>query len=37
MWNKTNLDALLPIGGQELDYQCSIMWFCYPGDMPTSR
>jgi hypothetical protein len=37
MWNKGNLDALLPIGGQELDYQCSIMWFCYPGDMPTSR
>ena len=37
MWNKTNLDALLPIGGQELDYQCSIMWFCYPGDMPTER
>ena len=37
MWNKTNLDALLPIGGQELDYQCSIMWFCYPGDMPTTR
>ena len=36
MWNKTNLDALLPIGGQALDYQCSIMWFCYPGDMPTS-
>ena len=37
MWNKGNLDALLPIGGQELDYQCSIMWFCYPGDMPTTR
>ena len=37
MWNKTNLDALKPIGGQELDYQCSIMWFCYPGDMPTTR
>ena len=37
MWNKTNLDALKPIGGQELDYQCSIMWFCYPGDMPTER
>ena len=35
MWNKTNLDALKPIGGQALDYQCSIMWFCYPGDMPT--
>ena len=35
MWNKGNLDALKPIGGQELDYQCSIMWFCYPGDMPT--
>jgi len=35
MWNKGNLDALKPIGGQALDYQCSIMWFCYPGDMPT--
>ncbi len=34
MWNKNNLDALRPIGGQALDYQCSIMWFCYPGDMP---
>ena len=36
VWNQNNLDALLPIGGQALDYQCSIMWFCYPGDMPTS-
>ena len=34
MWNKGNLDALLPISGLALDYQCSIMWFCYPGDMP---
>jgi len=36
MWNKNNLDALKPIPGTAVDYQCSIMWFCYPGDMPTS-
>ena len=34
MWNKNNLDALKPISGLANDYQCSIMWFCYPGDMP---
>ena len=34
MWNKNNLDALKPISGLAPDYQCSIMWFCYPGDMP---
>ena len=34
MWNKPALDALKPIGGQEENYQCSIPWFAYPGDMP---
>lgn len=34
MWNKPNLEALKPISGTALDYQCSIPWFAYPGDMP---
>lgn len=34
MWNKPALDALKPIGGRELNYQCSIPWFAYPGEMP---
>lgn len=34
MWNKPNLDALKPISGLADDYQCSIPWFAYPGDMP---
>jgi hypothetical protein len=34
MWNKPALDALKPIGGREVNYQCSIPWFAYPGDMP---
>ena len=34
MWNKASLDALKPIGGREVNYQCSIPWFAYPGDMP---
>ena len=34
MWNKPALDALKPIGGREKNYQCSIPWFAYPGDMP---
>lgn len=34
MWNEPNLKALKPIGGTEADYQCSIPWFAYPGDMP---
>ncbi|MBR4088017.1 MAG: SusD/RagB family nutrient-binding outer membrane lipoprotein [Bacteroidales bacterium] len=34
MWNKPALDALKPIGGREENYQCSIPWFAYPGDMP---
>jgi len=36
MWNLNNLQALKPIAGDAANYQCSIMWFCYPGDMPTS-
>ena len=34
MWNRTGLDALKPIGGQEENYQCSKPWFVYPGDYP---
>ena len=36
MWNKDGLDAIKPIGGQALNYHCSIPWFAYPGDMPAS-
>ena len=34
MWNKKNLDALKPISGLADNYQCSMPWFAYPGDMP---
>ena len=34
MWNKASLDALKPISGNAPNYQCSIPWFAYPGDMP---
>ena len=34
MWNLNNLKALKPIPGDADDYQCSIPWFAYPGDMP---
>ena len=34
MWNKPGLDALKPIAGTALNYQCSIPWFAYPGDQP---
>ncbi len=34
MWNKNNLDVLKPISGLALNYQCSIPWFAYPGNMP---
>lgn len=34
MWNKPNLKTLTPIPGDADDYQCSIPWFAYPGDMP---
>mgnify|MGYP002624461982 CR=1 FL=1 len=36
MWNKDGLDAIKPIGGRALNYQCSIPWFAFPGDMPAS-
>lgn len=34
MWNIKNLEALKPISGTADDYQCSMPWFAYPGDMP---
>jgi hypothetical protein len=37
MWNKPSLDALKPISGLAPNYQCSIPWFAYPGDMPTTK
>jgi hypothetical protein len=36
MWNKPSLDALKPISGLAPNYQCSIPWFAYPGDMPSN-
>jgi hypothetical protein len=35
MWNKPSLETLKPISGMAANYQCSIPWFAYPGDMPT--
>ncbi len=35
MWNKPSLEALKPISGMAPNYQTSIPWFAYPGDMPT--
>ena len=34
MWNKPSLEALKPISGMANNYQCSIPWFAYPGEMP---
>jgi hypothetical protein len=34
MWNKPSLEALKPISGMAANYQCSIPWFAYPGEMP---
>lgn len=34
MWNKPSLEKLKPISGMAPNYQCSIPWFAYPGDMP---
>ena len=34
MWNKEQLSTLKPISGMAKDYQCSIPWFAYPGDIP---
>jgi hypothetical protein len=36
MWNKPSLDKLKPISGLADNYQCSIPWFAYPGNMPTN-
>jgi hypothetical protein len=36
MWNMPSLKKLQPIPGDALNYHCSIPWFAYPGDMPTS-
>lgn len=36
MWNVPSLEALKPISGTAENYQCSIPWFAYPGDMPES-
>ncbi len=35
-WNKPSLRALRPSSGLTPYYQCSIPWFCYPGDYPES-
>ncbi len=36
MWNRNTLDLLKPISGLDDKYNCSPMWFQYPGDMPQS-
>jgi len=36
MWNLNSLKALKPISGDADNYQCSIPWFAYPGEMPES-
>jgi len=35
MWNKPSLESLVPISGTADNYQCSIPWFAYPGDLPS--
>jgi hypothetical protein len=35
MWNKPALETLRPISGLAPNYQCSIPWFAYPGEMPS--
>jgi hypothetical protein len=37
MWNEASLESLVPISGTADNYQCSIPWFAYPGDLPTSN
>lgn len=34
MWNLKSLEELRPISGTAPNYQTSIPWFAYPGDMP---
>ena len=36
MWNLNSLKALKPISGDADNYQCSIPWFAYPGEIPSS-
>lgn len=36
MWNKNSLNQLKPIPGDADNYHCSIPWFAYPGDYPSS-
>ncbi len=35
MWNKPSLESLVPISGTAENYQCSIPWFAYPGELPS--
>lgn len=37
MWNKASLSSLVPVSGMADNYQCSIPWFAYPGELPTSN
>lgn len=37
MWNKPSLETLVPIAGTADNYQCSIPWFAYPGEVPASK
>ena len=34
VWNEHKLAVLKPIAGTAANYQCSMPWFCYPGDQP---
>ncbi|MDR3286216.1 MAG: SusD/RagB family nutrient-binding outer membrane lipoprotein [Prevotellaceae bacterium] len=34
IWNVPSLNSLKPIQGTAPNYQCSIPWFAYPGDVP---
>ncbi|MFB2118117.1 SusD/RagB family nutrient-binding outer membrane lipoprotein [Parapedobacter sp. 2B3] len=36
MWNLESLESLKPISGTADNYQTSIPWFAYPGDIPTN-
>ncbi len=36
MWNKPSLEQLKPISGMAPNYQCSMPWFAYPGNMPSN-
>jgi hypothetical protein len=36
MWNLESLEKLKPISGTAPNYQCSIPWFAYPGEVPNN-